>query len=69
MKYANMLKKMKKHEKMLSEIPEFFSKQQKLERYKRQKLFKAQWPLTKLWAALGPPNHMYLIKLFETFLE
>ena len=48
MKYANILKKMKKHEKMLSEIPEFFSKQQKLERYKRQKLFKTQWPLTKL---------------------
>ena len=26
-------------------------------------------PLTNIWAALGAPNYMYLIELYETFLE
>ena len=32
-------------------------------------LLKTQRPLTKIQATLGPPNYMYLIDFYETFLE
>ena len=41
----------------------------KLEQSKCQKLLKTQHPLTKRRVALGPPNCMYLIELYKSFLE